>query len=153
MAGRNAAALGGLAVLLGVTVWIGTARRAPQVAAARFAGAVGQLDDDNGFLNFIRKNFDKTVNLDVTIGNDAFEGGDESEFSFFVVFDECHGLAENEKPKALNCSGCEFNIPRKAGAPSVFVREGNLRRLRGRFHVIDGGGPLQGMFTVKLYPS
>jgi hypothetical protein len=121
------------------------------VTGSRFAGVVGQLDDDNGFTDFISAHAGKTVDLDITITDKDFEGGQESEFGFFVVFDNCENLPEGQRPAVGPCTGTEYNIPRTAGA-GVFVQEAGRRRLRGRFKVTDAGGPRQGLFAMELGP-
>ncbi len=110
------------------------------------------MSEDNGFVDFIRNHAGKTVDLDISIPNDQFSGGDESTSSFFVVFDDCEGLAEGERPSVPRCTGTEFNIAHAAGAPDPLVRDRGARRLRGKFKVADGGGPLQGLMSFALAP-
>ena len=118
----------------------------------RFAASVGQLDQADAFLKFIDSHDRQTVALDLAIPSDEFEGGEESQFSFFVVYDDCDNLPEGQKPNQSFCTGVEYNIPHTAGAPHALVEDAGVWRLRGRFRIEHAPGQQQGLMSVNLVP-
>ena len=118
-----------------------------------FTGTVGHLDRGDPFLKFIDAHNRETVSLDLAIPRDEFQGGDETEFSFFVVFDDCDNLPKRKKPSQSYCTGVEYNIPHAAGAAPALVEDGAVRRLRGKFRVEHAPGQHQGLMSVNLFPA
>ena len=115
----------------------------------KFAGATGHLDHENGFLDFLDTNAGHIVQLDVTIPNAEYQGGEESNFAFFVLFEACSDeTAKGEKPSIVNCQGTEIHVPKAS-----IRREGNSWRLRGQFEPGEPTGPRQGMFAINLRPA
>ncbi len=115
----------------------------------KFSGATGHLDHENGFLDFLDQNAGHLVQLDVSIPNAEFEGGEEAAFAFFVLFETCsEELTKDEKPSVANCQGTEIHVPKAA-----VKREGNTWRLRGQFEPSEPTGPLQGMLAINLRPA
>ncbi|HLJ48790.1 MAG TPA: hypothetical protein VKU01_22390 [Bryobacteraceae bacterium] len=132
-----------------------TSKPSAPVARARnhFAGTVGQLDDGSEFVQFIDNHENQAVTLDIRLPSVSFDGGQEKELDFFVVWDSCDNLPEGQKPNYIHCTGFEYNIPKAAGGASPLIKRGNDWSLRGRFKVVNAGGPLQGLMAVRLEPQ
>lgn len=116
---------------------------------ARFSK--GGLDNDFG--DFIDEHAGKKVKLDLQWAPGAFQGGAESDFGFFVLFDSCaEPLEKGEAPSVGNCNGTEYNVPKVDGKPAL-AEAGGVWRLRGEFTVGEKTGPQQGLFAVELEPA
>jgi hypothetical protein len=106
-----------------------------------------ELDD------FLEAHGEEEVRLDLSWREGAFDGGEESGFQFFVLYEDCsEKLEAGEKPNVGSCAGTEYNIP-KRGGKSYLVREGGGWRLRGVFTAGEKTGPKQGLFAVVLEPA
>jgi hypothetical protein len=112
-----------------------------------FSAELAQLDD-GGLGEFLDDNAGETVFLDVTIPPGDFQGGQERDFAFFTIYEDCpEDLVENEKPNASKCEGTEYLLPKH-----LLKLEGDDYRLSGYFRSGAKSGPLQGMFSVQLEP-
>ena len=131
-----------------------TSKSAAPVAGTgnHFSGSVGQLDDGSEFIQFIGNHDNQTVTLDIRLPAASFDGGQENELDFFVVWDNCDNLPDGQKPNSMYCTGFEYNIPKPAGGASPLIKRGNEWLVRGRFKVVNAGGPLQGLMAVRLEP-
>lgn len=108
---------------------------------------------DNDFADFIDAHAGEDVRLDLQWERGAFNGGTESEFQFFVLFDGCaEQLEKGEKPDVGNCHGTEYNVPKVDGKPLLAEVDG-VWRLRGVFAPGERSGPKQGLFAVELTPA
>jgi hypothetical protein len=113
-----------------------------------FTGVVGQLNADHGFMEFVRQHESGgPVSLDLKIPDSQFYGGEETEFSFFVVFDDCENLPSGQAPSQTYCTGTEFNL-----SHWKFAREDGFRRVKGTFQIGPEIGPHQGLISVSLDP-
>jgi len=132
-----------------------SAKTAPTPARSggtRFEGTVGQLEDGGAFIRFIADHEKQVVTLDVQFPADSFQGGEDGESAFFVVWEDCDNLPEGQKPNEMACTGFEYNVPKAASAERPLVQEGGVWRLRGQFKIVNAGGPLQGQMMVRLEP-
>ncbi len=113
-----------------------------------FASEVAQFDD-GGLGEFLDENAGVTVHLDITIPQKEFQGGQERDFAFFTVYDDCpEDLDEDEKPSQSKCEGTQYLLPKQA-----LKRDANQDyQVSGDFHVSEKSGPNQGLFSVKLTP-
>ena len=118
-----------------------------------YSGTVGQLEEADAFMKFVDTHDRQTVDLNLTLANDVFEGGEEPAFSFFVVYDDCDTLPAGQKPGQPFCTGVEYNIPHSAIVPSAFTKDGTAWHLRGRFRVEHAAGQHQGLMSVTLTPA
>ena len=123
-----------------------------EVHAHTFTGSAGQLDDGEAFTRFIDAHDLGAVTLDVSLPAGAFDGGEESQFSFFVIYDSCEDLPAGRKPNQSFCTGTEYNIPKAPGAARALARDGEAWRLRGQFRVRHASGQHQGLLSVELTP-
>lgn len=121
-------------------------------SGVQFSGAVGELDDGAKFIAFITNHENQIVTLDVRFAAEDFDGGQNVDADFFVVWDDCDKLPEGQKPNNSFCTGFEYHIPKGSGQESGLVKESSGWRLRGRFKVVNAGGPLQGLMAVRLEP-
>ena len=110
------------------------------------------MEDGAGFVGFINGHTDKAITLDIHIPSASFDGGQEKAFDFFVVWDGCNNLPDGQKPSSAFCTGTEYNISKTASGVSRLVKDADGWRVRGRFKVVDAGGPLQGLMAVRLEP-
>jgi len=107
---------------------------------------------DNEFGEFTDEHAGKKVKLDLQWAPGAFQGGEESDFSDFVLFESCaEPLEKGEAPNVGNCSGTNYIVPKLEGKKAL-AQEGGVWRLRGEFTVGEKTGPLQGLFAVELEP-
>ena len=112
-----------------------------------FTVEVMQLDD-GGLSEFLEENAGEPVYLDVTIPAKEFQGGQEHDFAFFTVYEECpEDLNEGEKPSQAKCEGTQYLFPKQA-----LKRDGGLYRLTGTFRPSEKSGPNQGLVSLKLDP-
>ena len=113
-----------------------------------FANEIAQLDD-GGLAEFLEENANQTVYLDITIPQKEFEGGQEKDFAFFTVYDECpEDLRQGERPNRSKCDGTEYQVPKNA-----LVHNQDGYKLMGNFRPTEKAGPDQGLFSVKLTPQ
>jgi len=116
--------------------------------ASSFAVEIEQLDD-GGLSEFLEENVGETVYLDVSIPAGEFQGGQQRNFAFFTVYEDCpEDLDANEKPNGSKCEGTEYILPKQS-----LTRQGEDYRVTGYFRPGEKSGPNQGMFSVKLDPQ
>lgn len=136
-------------MLLAVTLLAGCGAGEAPAFKAKFTK--GGLDSDFG--DFIDEHAGKKVKLDLQWDRGAFNGGAETEFQFFVLYESCsEPLEKGEQPSVGNCNGTEYNVP-KVGGKSLITEGGGVWRLRGEFTPGEKTGPLQGLFAVELEPA
>jgi hypothetical protein len=112
-----------------------------------FAVEIAQLDD-GGLSEFLEENVGETVYLDLSIPAGEFQGGQQRNFAFFTVYEDCpEDLDTNEKPNGSKCEGTEYILPKQS-----LTRQGEDYRVTGYFRPSEKSGPNQGMFSVKLDP-
>jgi hypothetical protein len=115
---------------------------------ASFSAEIAQLDD-NGFSEFLDEYTGETVYLDLSINQAEFQGGQERDFAFFTIYDDCpEDLTEDEKPNGSKCEGTQYLVPKQA-----LKRDGDAYRLTGTFRPGQKSGPNQGLFSVRLDPQ
>jgi hypothetical protein len=125
-----------------------TATVADREGTTSFTAEVAQLDD-GGLDEFLVESVGETVYLDLTIPEGEFQGGQERNFAFFTVYEECpEDLDENEKPNGSKCEGTEYLLPNQS-----LKREGENYRVTGYFRPGEKTGPNQSMFSIKLEPQ
>lgn len=107
---------------------------------------------DNDFAEFVDAHAGEKVKLDLQWERGAFNGGQEKEFQFFVLFESCAELEKGEQPSVGTCHGTEYNVPKRDGKPLLSEQNGTWR-LRGEFEPGERTGPLQGLFAVELQPA
>ena len=113
-----------------------------------FTAEIAQLDDE-GLDEFLEESVGETVYLDLTIPQGEFQGGQERNFAFFTVYEECpEDLDENEKPNGTKCEGTEYLLPKQS-----LRREGENYRVTGYYRPGEKTGPNQSMFSIKLEPQ
>jgi len=113
-----------------------------------FAVEIEQLDD-GGLGEFLEENAGETVYLDVSIPAGEFQGGQQRNFAFFTVYEDCpEDLDSNEKPNGSKCEGTEYLLPKQS-----LTRQGEDYRVTGYFRPSEKLGPNQGMFSIKLDPQ
>jgi len=105
--------------------------------------------DDGGLSEFLEENAGETVHLAVTIPQKEFQGGEERDFAYFTVYEDCpEDLNEGEQPNRSKCEGTEYLLPKRA-----LKHEGDRYKLTGTFRPHEKTGPNQGLFSVKLDPQ
>ena len=107
---------------------------------------------DSDFAEFVDAHAGEKVRLDLQWERGAFNGGQEKEFQFFVLFESCAELEKGEQPSVGNCHGTEYNVPKRDGKALLSEHDGTWR-LRGEFEPGERTGPLQGLFAVELQPA
>ena len=126
----------------------GAATVSSRVETSSFAAEIAQLDD-GGLGEFLEENAGETVYLDISIPAGEFQGGQQRNFAFFTVYEDCpEDLDANEKPNGSKCEGTEYILPRQS-----LTRQGEDYRVTGYFRPGEKSGPNQGMFSVKLDPQ
>ena len=106
----------GILAAYGLMTGCGLLQEATPSYQAKFAK--GQLDDE--FSEFVDKHEGQTVKLDLQWAPGAFQGGAESDFAFFVLFESCaEPLEKGELPNVGNCNGTEYNVPKVEGKPGL----------------------------------
>lgn len=117
-----------------------------------FTGTVGQLDEGGAFIQFLSSHEAQVVGLDVLFPAAAFDGGQDGDVDFFVVWEDCDALPAGQKPSGTYCAGFEYSVRNLLGAPRALNQEDAGWRLRGSFRVGKATGPLQGKMAVPLEP-
>lgn len=118
-------------------------------ALPQFTGTVGQFDAGANFVEFLRKNTDREIQLNITIPEAEFDGSNEADNSFFIIFDDCGEQPADEKPVAGPCTGTEVDVTNPDG-PSLLEHDKGAWHLSGRFQVGEETGPLQGLMSIEL---
>jgi hypothetical protein len=107
---------------------------------------------DNDFAEFVDAHAGEKVRLDLQWERGAFNGRQEKDFQYFVLFESCAELEKGEQPTVGICHGTEYNVPKREGK-ALLSEEGGTWRLRGDFEPGERTGPLQGLFAVELAPA
>ncbi|HXR40558.1 MAG TPA: hypothetical protein VN776_15760 [Terracidiphilus sp.] len=128
------------------------ARPAGKAEGTRYSGTVGQLDDSGDFVEFINQHENQAVTLDLFLPSAGFDGGKDGGLEWFAIWDDCDELPEGQKPGGSLCTGYEYTIGKAANGEPQIVQDGDYWRVRGRFRVVNAGGPLQGLMSMQLVP-
>lgn len=115
--------------------------------AARYTGVIEQLTEDPPLVGFLRQNQGRAVELEVTIPDREFRGGNDPTVAFFLVFEHCPG---DEWPSEGICAGTQIEAPRAPSEPSPLTHEEGRWKFQGQFLIHPESDPGQGLRYIEL---